>query len=146
MSHHFSIREATFSSIAGRMNINNAPDDEVLKAIYASMDHLEAVRNVLGKPMHIDSWYRSPALNKEIKGSKSKRGHISGYCIDFICPAFGNPQSVCYAILDAGIKFDQLIYEGGWVHISFHPAMRQTVLTAHFSRGKKTTYTKGIEQ
>jgi hypothetical protein len=36
-----------------------------------------------------------------------------------------------------------VIEEGTWVHISFAPAMRQQVLTAHFD-GDKATYRLGV--
>jgi len=144
MSAHFTLHEATFSSRAVRAGVDNKPDEVQTMNIIEAMECMEQVRALLGHPVHIDSWYRSSALNNLIGGSNSPRGHSSGWCIDFICPAFGTPKQVCNAIVESGIKFDQLIYEGSWTHISFHPAMRREILTAHFNAGRKTTYTEGL--
>ena len=48
---------------------------------------------------------------------------------------------------DSSIKYDQLIYEGTWVHISsdHRMRMRQQDVTAKFGR-RKTTYSKGINK
>ncbi len=71
--------------------------------------------------------------------------HVTGNAADFICPAFGVPLDIVKKIAASGVKFDQLIQEGTWVHISFDPAMRQEVLTAHFVDGK-ATYQSGITE
>lgn len=55
--------------------------------------------------------------------------HRKGDAIDFSCPQFGSPFSVAQAIQASDIKYDQLIQEGTWVHISFGPRMRQEDLT-----------------
>jgi putative chitinase len=43
----------------------------------------------------------------------------------------------------AALKFDQLIAEGRWVHVSFSPRPRNQVLTAHFS-ASGVSYTQGL--
>lgn len=144
MSQHFSLAEATFSSVATRACITNEPDEVQLMNIYDAMDCMEKVRAVLHHPVQVDSWLRTPELNRLIGGSNSPRGHVSGWCIDFTCPGFGTPKEVCQKIIDEGIEFDQLIHEGSWVHISFHPAMRREVLTAHFKPNRRTEYTRGL--
>ena len=53
------------------------------------------------------------------------------------------PLAIVHKIqADGTIRFDQLIQEGTWVHISFDPQMRGQALTAHFVNGK-ATYTQG---
>jgi len=69
--------------------------------------------------------------------------HIQGYAVDFTCPGFGTPKEVAKKIAESDIKYDQLIYEGTWIHLSVDPRNRRDLLTAHF-RGGKVTYTKGI--
>src|SRR5665213_2021574 len=59
--------------------------------------------------------------------------HRLGFAVDFSCPGFGSPLEICRA-LDAAekagkIAFDQLIQEGGWVHISRDPKLRGQRLT-----------------
>jgi hypothetical protein len=51
---------------------------------------------------------------------------------------------VANAIKSSGIAFDQLIYEGAWVHIGLSDGNpRQQVLTAIFDKGR-ASYVMGI--
>jgi hypothetical protein len=142
LSPHFTLEEATFSQTAARKGITNMPDDDTVKNMKIAADKMEEVRATLGVPVHVNSWYRSPELNAAVGGS-TKSAHTTGFAIDFIAPQYGSPQDVCKAIVKAGIGFDQIIFEGTWVHISFAPTQRNKVLTAHFGAGK-TTYTEGL--
>lgn len=138
---HFTLEELTFSSTAERLLIDNTPPLDVVSRLTIAAYGMEQVRSILGKPIHIDSGYRCPALNKAVGGAKDS-AHLDGYAVDFKCPDFGTPLEIVTTLIASGIKFDQCIQEGTWVHISFAPAMRQQVLTAHFS-ANGTTYTKG---
>jgi len=83
--------------------------------------HMERVRAALGnKSIHVNSFYRSPAVNAAV-GSKSTSQHLLGEAVDFICPAFGTPVEICRKLIELHdlIRFDQLILEHSWVHISF---------------------------
>jgi hypothetical protein len=143
MSEHFSLTELTASSTAVRLGIDNTPNGEIANNLSLLADQLETVRAMLGnKPMHIDSGYRCPELNAAVGGAKDS-AHLSGFAADFTCPDFGSPESIVTALEAAGLKYDQLIQEGTWVHVSFAPAMRQQTLTAHFVAGAKATYTFG---
>lgn len=142
LSENFTLEEATRSQTAARRGIDNTPTPEVIANMTEAAGQLEAVRTMLNAPLDISSWYRSPKLNAAIGGSASS-AHVHGYAIDFTARGPWTPLSVCEAIRDAGIAFDQLIYEGAWTHISFAPAMRQQIMTARFSGGK-TTYTQGL--
>ena len=146
LSPHFSYEEAIKSATALAQGIDNTPPAEVLANMAAAAALLEAARSYLAQPMDIDSWYRCDALNVAV-GGVEKPGHVSahetGWAIDFVCPAFGSPDEIVKFLILTGIKFDQLIQEGHWVHISFAPTMRQMVLTAHFVDGQATTYSTG---
>ena len=105
---------------------------------------LEQVRSLLdNNSIRISSGFRCLELNRAI-GSGDLSAHTLGYAVDFTCPKFGTPKEVANKIAESPIKFDQLIYEGTWVHLSVDPRNRREVLTAHFGKGK-TSYTKGIE-
>lgn len=143
LSEHFTIEEATFSSTAQRLGIANVPDEEKLAHMKLAAVRLEEVRNILRAPIHIDSWYRSPELNKAVGGSPSS-AHKDGFAIDFICPSFGTPKQIAEAIVGSCIIFDQCIQEGNWLHISFAPTMRMQALTAHFDAAGKAIYSNGL--
>lgn len=142
LSPHFSLAELTHSDIAARRGIPNDPPADVMEHLKTLAAGLEQVRALLGVPMVINSGYRSPDLNRAVGGS-AMSAHCDGWASDFIAPAFGTPQDVAKAIRDSSLSFDQVIFEGTWVHISFAPRMRRQVLTARFNGGP-ATYTEGI--
>lgn len=143
LSEHFSLDELTASQTALRKGIDNTPPPVVTEKLRMLAATLEQVRKLLGNnPIHISSGYRCLALNRAI-GSGNLSAHVLGYAVDFTCPSFGAPKEVANKIAESPIRFDQLIYEGTWVHLSIDPRNRRELLTAHFKNGK-VTYSKGI--
>lgn len=141
LSEHFTLEEATYSETAVRMDIPNQPSTLQLENMKHAAQCLEAVRTLLGKPMHVNSWLRLPDVNVAVGGSKIS-SHMDGHAIDFTCAGFGDTLAVAKALNGSGIKFDQLIHEfGRWVHVSFAPEMRQQALTIFKPEGK---YKPGI--
>ena len=119
LSEHFSLAEATFSSTAERLGIDNTvvPSNVLAQAINTAQ-HMELVRSILNQPISVDSFIRSLPLNRAL-GSKDTSQHLLGEAVDFICPEFGTPLDIARAIISSGLTFDQLILEHTWVHISF---------------------------
>jgi putative chitinase len=142
-SKYFTLAELTHSDTAVRLSIANIPNAEVTARLAATAARMDAVRELLGHPIHLNSGYRGHDLNARIGGADTS-AHTLGYAVDFVCPDFGGPLHIAERIRDAGIRFDQLIYEGTWVHISFDPRMRQQCLTARFRPGKPTAYEPGL--
>lgn len=142
LTEHFTLDELTRSDTAVRKGLDNTPPPEVAQRLLLTAVGLELVRELLGAPILITSGYRSPKVNSAIGGSPNSQ-HCKGEAVDFIAPGFGTPKTICLAILDSDIAFDQLIEEGGWVHISFSDHPRRSILTAHF-KGGRVTYTEGI--
>lgn len=122
---NFSLEELIATAHRG---IDNTPPADVREHLKVLAEHLEAVRTLLGHPMHVNSGYRSSILNATVGGATFS-AHMSGYAADFICPGFGRPLTICRTIVESGMQFDQIIQEGTWVHLSFAPAMRRSVLT-----------------
>ena len=161
LSTHFSLAEFTRSQAATRAGLSNQPTSLIVIAnLRRTAALLEQVRTVLGgKPVFVDSGYRSPKVNGLVGGSANS-AHCDGRAVDFICPEFGTPKQICVAILQAGLVFDQLIYEGTWVHVAvpwtgsgrpfdklrangFEGKPRGEVLTAVFGK-KGTSYLTGL--
>ncbi len=134
LSEHFTLQELTISDWADRNGVNNTPPADIVEQLKLLAAKLEEVRTVLGKPILINSGYRSPKVNKAI-GGKPTSSHQYGQAVDLRCPDFGTPEAVCRAIAASPIKYDQLILEfatpagGGWVHLGIGRGMRQQVLT-----------------
>ena len=137
LTEHFSLDELTFSPEAVRKGLDNTPSQAVIENLKMTAYNMEKVRDLLGKPIHVNSGFRSPAVNVAVGGTL-KSAHIEGHAVDFICPAFGTPRDICRVIMGSNLKYDKLIYEGTWVHISFAPSMRRENLQAHFKNGKAT--------
>ena len=118
LSPHFTIDEATVTS---HKDIPNYPTKPILANMGYTAGKMEQVRELLAnKPIYVNSWYRSPKLNSAVGGSK-KSAHMDGRAVDFICPHFGTPYDICKWLESKRdlLAYDQLIYEGTWVHISF---------------------------
>ena len=121
LSPHFSLEELTHSDTATRLGIDNTPTVEIIDNLTYLASELEYVRDLLGHPMLVSSGFRCHALNDHL-GSKRTSSHTKGLAIDFICPSFGNPNSVVSAIVMANVNYDQVILEyNRWVHLSFDP-------------------------
>lgn len=131
------LSEFTESDTAERLGIANTPTQNALANLKKTAEGMQLIRDLLGKPIFITSGYRSPTLNRAIGGSTSSH-HCFGYAVDFKCPNFGIPYEITKKIIASDIKYDQIIFEGTWVHISFAPSMRMQKLTATFKNGKAT--------
>lgn len=142
LSTHFTLAELTASQTAVRRGINNKPPEDVVKNLEHLALGLEGVRMLLGCPLIISSGYRSPELNTAVGGARDSQ-HKLGLAADFIAPGFGSPIQVARAISASGLKFDQLICEGNWCHVSFTATPRRQVLTATFKDGR-VYYSPGL--
>jgi len=122
---HFNMQEVVKSQTAIRLGIDNSLPDELLPYVIDVAENiLEHVREVFIAPVLVCSWYRSPALNKAIGGSKTS-DHCFGRAVDFEVDGISNKQVAIY--IRDHLKFKQLILEyyvsgkpnSGWVHCSY---------------------------
>lgn len=132
---HFSLAELTVT----KTKLDNTPSKEVIEVLRTTAFYMEKVRELLGNvAITINSGYRSPDVNRAVGGT-SNSSHTYGYAVDFT--AYGHtPLTISNILSKSNLKFDQLIYEKTWVHISFDPRMRGNILTLK-GKGK---YIKGI--
>jgi len=125
ISEHISYREGTFSVTAKRLGLENEPDEKQLENMRLLAEKIfEPLRQYVGKPIKINSFFRSPDLNKAIGGS-SKSQHCKGQAID-IDDTYGNMKNYgMYNFIKENLDFDQMIWEFGddenpdWVHVSY---------------------------
>lgn len=142
LTQHFTLDELTASQTAARRRIDNQPPMAVVENLTRVAVLLEQVRAAVGRPITVSSGYRSPALNTAVGGARNS-AHVLGLAADITASGMA-PTALAKAIIDAGIQFDQLIYEGSWVHIGLAAgALRGEVLTATFAAGG-VVYTRGI--
>jgi len=117
LSEHFSLSELTVSEIASRKGLENYPTGVELDNLVRLAEKLEEVRKVIGKPIMINSAFRSVEVNAAVGGVKSSQ-HCLGCAADIRVPGM-TPDEVVKAIIKSKIQYDQLIREfDSWTHIS----------------------------
>ena len=144
ISKHISNKESVYSRTAQRLDIDNTPTKNHKKNMVELAENIfEPLRMYVGGPIKINSFYRSPELNKAIGGS-SKSQHCNGQAID-IDDTFGRMTNAeMYRFIKDHLDFDQMIWEFGtdknpdWVHISYVSPQqnRNRCLKAYKEKGK----------
>jgi hypothetical protein len=125
ISKHINGREATESYTAKRKGIENIPNEYQLTNMVGVAENVfEPLRDWVGGPIKINSFFRSVDLNKAIGGS-SKSQHCQGRAID-IDDVYGyKTNAEMYNYIKNNLDFDQLIWEFGtdnnpdWLHVSY---------------------------
>ena len=125
ISNHISYNEAVKSNTALRRGIDNTPgayEQQNMEIVAEKI--FEPLREWVGGPVKINSFYRSPKLNKAIGGS-SRSQHCEGRAID-LDDTFGHKTNAeMFNYIKDNLSFDQLIWEFGdsenpaWVHVSY---------------------------
>ncbi len=151
LSKNLNLAEVTRSETAKRRKIDNAPTDEHIENLrILAANIFQPLRDHFGKPIYISSGYRSEALNKAIKGSKTSQ-HCKGEAIDIDNDNANNGVSNrdIYEFIRDNLKFDQLINEfpnkqnPSWVHVSFSKhQQRNQILRAYKDSRNVTRYKK----
>ena len=144
ISKHISDKESMYSRTAQRLDIDNTPtEDHKQNMVDLAENIFEPLRSYVGGPIKINSFYRSPELNKAIGGS-SKSQHCNGQAID-IDDTFGRMSNAeMYEFIKENLDFDQMIWEFGndsnpnWVHVSYVSPQqnRNRCLKAYKEKGK----------
>ena len=147
ISKHISYKEGVYSTTALRRDIDNTPgDDQLYFMEILANEVFEPLREYVGGPIKINSFYRSPELNKAIGGSTTSQ-HCKGQAMD-IDDTFGHMTNAqMYHWIKENLDFDQMIWEFGnndnpnWVHISYvsEDKNRNRCLKA-YKENKKTKY------
>jgi zinc D-Ala-D-Ala carboxypeptidase len=144
ISKHVSYKEGVRSNTALRLDIENVPNDEQLKNMgVVASEVFEPLREWVGGPIKINSFFRCYKLNKAISGSKTSQ-HMSGQAMD-IDDTFGwKTNTEMFNYVKDNLDFDQMIWEFGdddnpdWVHVSFvsKEENRNRCLKAYKEKGK----------
>lgn len=124
ISKNFKLRELIYSSTAEANNINNYPSkDEQENLIALVTNILQPIRDKFNRAIHITSGYRSPILNRLVKGVPTSY-HVSGNAADIT--TYDNKLNkelfnlIVEMIKDNDIVVGELIDEKNysWIHIS----------------------------
>ena len=145
ISKNFAMSEFVVSHTATRLAIDNTPSATIIATLTnVLIPAMQQIRDLLDQPVIVKSGYRCQLLNAIVRGAPNS-DHLTGHAADFVAPGFGDPLKICRFLLaeQATLKWDQLIFEVGWVHISFNTRRRHEVLTAHYTPNG-TRYTQGL--
>ena len=147
ISKHISYKEAVYSRTAQRLDIYNHPDNvQKDNMLLIAKEVFEPLRIWVKGPIKINSFFRSPELNKAIGGS-GKSQHCHGQAID-IDDTFGKATNAeMFNYIKENLDFDQMIWEFGdednpdWVHVSYvsEEENRNRCLKA-YKKNNKTKY------
>ncbi|MFM7008692.1 MAG: D-Ala-D-Ala carboxypeptidase family metallohydrolase [Betaproteobacteria bacterium] len=128
---HFSLEELTHSDYAQANGIDNSLPEYLLETARSTAQMAERIRTHLSTvagqevPLRVSSAWRSPELDRAIRGRPKTGDHALMQAIDFTAPLFGSPFEVAKALAPviSVLGIGQLIYEcpipgKQWVHVS----------------------------
>lgn len=132
MAKYFTMAEMLRSTTAEARKIRNIPNHDEIRKLNALMDNcLDPIRELWGKPIGVNSGYRSADLNRVVGGKPSSQ-HLCGEAADITTGTPENNRALFDLIQASGIEFDQLIDESNyrWIHVSYkaYGANRKQVL------------------
>ena len=147
ISKHISYKEGVYSRTATRLGIKNNPNAEQMENMITIAEEVfEPLRAYVGGPIKINSFFRSPELNKAIGGS-TKSQHCHGQAID-LDDTFGRcTNAEMFEFIKKYLDFDQIIWEFGdddnpdWVHVSYvSPDQNRKRCLKAYKESGKTNY------
>ena len=147
ISEHVSYKEGVHSNTALRRGLDNIPNPDQLSCMHDIAKLLfEPLREWVGGPIKINSFFRGEPVNTAIGGSKYSQ-HMKGQAMD-IDDTFGHKTNAeMYHYIKDNLDFDQMIWEFGnddnpnWVHVSYvSPEKNRQVCLKAYKQNGKTKY------
>ena len=148
LTENFTRAEMLVSATAARKGISNEPASPEIEAnLLRSAQYMQQLRDKLGKPIHILSCYRSPAVNKAVGGAKTS-AHMKALAIDFTVQGQSNRHTAEW--VRDNFDYRQLILEfpdsasGGWVHVEIPGRAGNPEILLATKIGGRTVYKTGF--
>ncbi len=128
----FTIEELIKSDVAKRNNIDNIPNEQEKNNLIALIENiLDPLREAYGKPIIVNSGFRSNKVNKLAGGSNTSQ-HKLGQAADIRSKQNTKEENkkLFELIQKLNLPYDQLIdeYNFSWVHVSYSPRNRKQIL------------------
>ena len=117
-SKYFTLNEL-ISTSTGLLNIPSTEQLANLQKLVTNV--LDPLRELYGKPITVNSGFRSVAVNKKVNGATNS-DHLFGFAADIKC----EDNALLFKLIRDNFTFRQLIWEKGnkkqpkWVHVSFN--------------------------
>lgn len=132
---YFSIDELVHSDIAKSEGIDNKPTErQICNMKLLIINVLDPLRESYGKPIYVNSGFRSEALNKRVGGASFSH-HLcnDGYAAADITTGTKKGNKEIFRLVKVlNLPYCQCIDESNfsWIHVSYHP---KDVRREHFS-------------
>ena len=147
VSKNITYKEATHSTTAKRLGIDNTPNAEQFSnMVYVAENVFQPIREHFGTPIYVSSFFRSDGLNKAIKGSINST-HKKGEAMDLDADVYGGVTNAqIFNYIKDNLEFDQLIWEFGtdeepaWVHVSLSKRNNRNQILRAYKVDGKTKY------
>lgn len=122
-SKYFSEKETTVSAEGKKLGIKNIPNEQEKKYIKYTASRMDYIRELLGVPLIVLSWFRCEELNRAVKGSRTS-AHRFGLAVDVYSNKMSSKEIYEKSLKlkeEGKIQFDQLIYysKQNFVHFGF---------------------------
>ena len=116
ISEHITFAEATYTS----KKLPNIPSNKELEAMkLVALLCFEPMRKWYGKPLKINSFFRSAEVNKAVGGASTSQ-HLFGEAIDLTTGSKEENKKL-FEWAKSHLTYDQIIneYDYSWIHISY---------------------------
>ena len=141
LSKHVTRKEFERSDVATKFSIPNSMNEAQLKSAIALCENVfEPIRAKVGKPIRINSGFRSLAVNKRIGGASSSQ-HCKGEAMDLDLTS-----RELFEWIIKNVEYDQIIFEFGddknaaWFHISYRKGNNRKQALRAIKVGGATQY------
>ena len=120
LTEHFELEEMACTTHKELAKTNLEEAKKIMGRMYQLAGFAERIREIVGKPLIINSGFRCVKLNNRVGGSLTSQ-HIYGEALDV--RVSGKSATELFQIIAASdLKYDQLILEkvgsSQWVHVS----------------------------
>jgi hypothetical protein len=113
---YFTIKELSKTS-TGKPNVPGSAETANLTNLVEKV--LDPLRGAYGKPIRVNSGYRSMEVNIAVRGAATSQ-HLKGEAADITAGSPAENRRLFKMLVDGGYVFDQLIDEQNytWIHVS----------------------------
>ena len=113
-SKYFTLAELTHTTTG---LLNNPTQKELDNFQLLVTNVLDPLRELYGKPIKVNSGFRSLLVNKKVKGAVNS-DHLYGFAADLDC----ENNALLFKLIRDNFTFRQLIneYNYSWVHVSYN--------------------------
>ena len=128
---YFTLYELCKSDTAKKQNIDNFPTWEVVDNLKRIVEEiLDPLREWYGKPINVNSGYRSQKLNKAV-GGVNNSFHLNGCGIDIDTNSTEENKRL-FEYIKNNLPFTELGWEGNgsWIHVGYNGNNNKEIFSA----------------